>query len=579
MSSIPGSIPVTGFIAPTDTTDKYPVTDAIYGIDGLRNVSDYTERDNISLERRRAGMVVGTLNDNKYWRLKNQSWTLGDPSDWELFLSIGPSGSVVGTGLKYYIEPTDDILIPAYTQYWVYGGLTVSGQLTNYGQVVIANGTMSIVGGTFSNFGSLTYVDISGGGSSGDLATVLDIGNETGGNDISITDGDVIQSQDKAIQLSFGNGNFFKLTTDQGSSNEGVLYLSPTYSEISNYATDGYVKITTDSAQALFNSSGLILGEALDLRFGNGDSDPNTSCRISGASEGGVAELYMEIGKGNGLTYTQNNIDVVADDGASYVVLFSTYVESLNHMAQFKVDGYNSSITADLTDADGVVSTYLTLQTGAVTLQDPSAEGIVALSTNSHSIVIEEANGINIRTFNNLYMGSDDIRFEFDGSQYIFRDNSFNRGIQYYDDYGTSFTERSLVDKGFVNQMAGMMKIASISYTEVNSNTASNSFTLPYTFSYLNKVLTRIALVTETPMDVDNISIGFVDIQTSTESAQVFASNTYNNIICSAAVDQNTFQGSMGYNIIVRNMGMTGFIGGNTVGTYSVYVKLDTLLP
>ncbi len=160
MSLIPGSIPVTGFIAPTDTTDTYPVTDAIYGIDGMRNVADYTERDNISLERRRAGMVVGTINDGKYWRLKNQAWTLGSPSDWELFLQVGPSGSVISTGLKYYIEASDDISVPSNTQYWIYGDLTVAGQLTNNGQVVIANGTMSIVGGTFSNFGSLIYVSL-----------------------------------------------------------------------------------------------------------------------------------------------------------------------------------------------------------------------------------------------------------------------------------------------------------------------------------------------------------------------------------------------------------------------------------
>ena len=162
MALIPGSIPVTGFIAPTDTTDTYPVTDAIYGIDGLRNVANYTERDNISIERRRAGMVVGTLNDGKYWRLKNQTWTLGNPNDWELFLQVGPSGSLVSTGLKYVVEATDDISVPLYTQYWIYGDLTVYGQLTNYGQVVIADGSLVMSGGTFSNYGALIFTSLNG---------------------------------------------------------------------------------------------------------------------------------------------------------------------------------------------------------------------------------------------------------------------------------------------------------------------------------------------------------------------------------------------------------------------------------
>jgi len=161
MSLIPGSIPVTGFIAPTDTTDTYPVTDAIYGIDGLRNVLNHTERDNISIDRRRAGMVVGTMDDGKYWRLKNQIWTLGDPSDWELFLQVGASGSVISNGLKYIIEASDDITVPIDTQYWVYGDLTIIGQMSNYGQVVITDGALIMSGGTFSNYGSITMLSLS----------------------------------------------------------------------------------------------------------------------------------------------------------------------------------------------------------------------------------------------------------------------------------------------------------------------------------------------------------------------------------------------------------------------------------
>jgi len=95
MAYIPGSIPITGFLGPTDSTDTYAVTDAIYGIDGLRNVADHTERNNISLARRRQGMVVGTMSDQKYWRLKPAPWTLGDPTNWELFLDLSLTGSTV----------------------------------------------------------------------------------------------------------------------------------------------------------------------------------------------------------------------------------------------------------------------------------------------------------------------------------------------------------------------------------------------------------------------------------------------------------------------------------------------------
>ena len=53
MAVIPGVIPVTGFIGPTDDQDVYAVTDARYGVDGLRNVADSTDRNAIPFERRR----------------------------------------------------------------------------------------------------------------------------------------------------------------------------------------------------------------------------------------------------------------------------------------------------------------------------------------------------------------------------------------------------------------------------------------------------------------------------------------------------------------------------------------------
>jgi hypothetical protein len=154
MSLIPGSIPITGFIAPTDSTDTYAVTDALYGIDGFRNVQTYIDRNNISLQRRRAGMVVGVLEDNTYWRLKNQTWTIGESTDWEPFL-IGTNEGYV----KYFITSDQTVIIATNSQYWVYGDLTLEGSIDNYGQVIVANGSLIVDGGTFSNFGTLAFVN------------------------------------------------------------------------------------------------------------------------------------------------------------------------------------------------------------------------------------------------------------------------------------------------------------------------------------------------------------------------------------------------------------------------------------
>lgn len=91
MALIPGAIPVTGFIGPTDSTDTYAVTDALYGIDGWRNVEDATERDAITAERRRKGMIVGTKDDGNFWKLLTDGPWNYDSTDWELFITgAGP---------------------------------------------------------------------------------------------------------------------------------------------------------------------------------------------------------------------------------------------------------------------------------------------------------------------------------------------------------------------------------------------------------------------------------------------------------------------------------------------------------
>jgi len=100
MAQIPGSIPVTGILAPTDSIDTYPVYDPQYGIDGLRSVADATERNAISNGRRRHGMIVFTQNDGKYWVLNQSPWA-GNNTDWtELAIGSGFQGFQGVAGLQ-----------------------------------------------------------------------------------------------------------------------------------------------------------------------------------------------------------------------------------------------------------------------------------------------------------------------------------------------------------------------------------------------------------------------------------------------------------------------------------------------
>ena len=73
-----GSVAVTGFIAPTDTSDTYATHDAVLGRGGLREVATLLERDAITSDRRTIGMIVYVQADLNYYALfgdtTNLSW-------------------------------------------------------------------------------------------------------------------------------------------------------------------------------------------------------------------------------------------------------------------------------------------------------------------------------------------------------------------------------------------------------------------------------------------------------------------------------------------------------------------------
>lgn len=157
MPKYSGSVPITGFIAPADTGDTYPVVDPLYGIDGLRNVSTEAEMYAIPNDRRRQGMVVGCTTSGFYYKLLPPPWN-GTSTDWADFITSPLVGNVTRT---QYIITNGTVSIPSNYQYVVWGPLTIgaSGSLENNGEVIIINGTLSFDGnGTYSGNGVLSYV-------------------------------------------------------------------------------------------------------------------------------------------------------------------------------------------------------------------------------------------------------------------------------------------------------------------------------------------------------------------------------------------------------------------------------------
>lgn len=88
MASIPGSVRMGGFVAPSDDTDTYAVQDEFYNRGGYRTVADLVERDAITADRRKLGMLVFVMDTQQLFTLLNGI----DNADWVL--------SVIGGSLE-----------------------------------------------------------------------------------------------------------------------------------------------------------------------------------------------------------------------------------------------------------------------------------------------------------------------------------------------------------------------------------------------------------------------------------------------------------------------------------------------
>ena len=161
-------IPVTGLISPVYSSDKYPVIDPRFGIDGLRGLDTFFEMINLPLEKRRAGMVVGipnTASNNVfYYKLKPEgngvTWSVGATANWDNFFSSG-TGSV-SIPVKYNIV-NETINVPTNYEYLLWGPMTIgsSGSFINDGKAYFINGTISTVGdGTYSGGGQYNYITV-----------------------------------------------------------------------------------------------------------------------------------------------------------------------------------------------------------------------------------------------------------------------------------------------------------------------------------------------------------------------------------------------------------------------------------
>lgn len=135
--------------------------------------------------------------------------------------------------IKYYIEDTEHIIIPPYHQYWVYGDLTIAGEITNYGNIVVANGSIIFEGsGTIYEEGDgfITMVSLSESLVGLSPLSVMDF--ETGSTFNNIAN---ITFRGGSVTTPQGNSDSVSVLDDDNLSDSVVVWIpAPSYSDYFN---------------------------------------------------------------------------------------------------------------------------------------------------------------------------------------------------------------------------------------------------------------------------------------------------------------------------------------------------------
>ena len=222
--------------------------------------------------------------------------------------------------IKYYIEPTDYIVVPPFCQYWIYGDLTVDGTIVNYGKIIVANGQLIIgTSGSVENFGEVDLITI-GSGNTVDFSAIdghlipstgdtYDIGATAGYNwrDLYLS-GNTIHLGDSIISSSNGyvlfNGNTVSTTqslqsiTDNGNT---------TSNEIN---ANGGIQGSTDYSSYAIGTSYYNDMKQVSLQvYGDGADFPvNSGCRLyMNPEEGLTLQRFYENSQSN-LQFGQDTI-------------------------------------------------------------------------------------------------------------------------------------------------------------------------------------------------------------------------------------------------------------------------------
>lgn len=274
------------------------------------------------------GLVYNVIYDGTYFQL-NRSFVNED-----LF------------NVKYNVEPGDYIVVPQNYQYWVYSDLQISGNLVNYGQVIIANGSVNITGGTFSNYGSLSLINLS-----------------TSGLTSSFNSTDTI---DFTTQNTIYGLSVSAIVKDMS------LTASKLDTGFNGGATAGYFLSVDNAGQFVWSNSTTGAGDGLIQNGGNLDVNVGTGITISGD-----AVTLTNTGVTAGVYGSSQSIPFFTVDAQGRLTDAGTI--------SFDFSGFGSGTIAGITAGDGLIgggtSSYITLDVNVGTGITISSDAVTLTNT------------------------------------------------------------------------------------------------------------------------------------------------------------------------------------------------------
>lgn len=185
MAKIQGGVPVAGFMSPTDESDLYAVTDEKYNRGGYRTVNTIAERDAITDDRRKLGMLVYVWDEKKVYQWDETGWILakgfGDKLPFIVSDTPPTTGNVgdmwldTNTGLIYTKrEVTDDTDPdnPIVSEKWVSDVINIADMIANLDKIYATKDDLSTAA-KFRGFVD-TKTDLPADPGSGDIYGVRD---------------------------------------------------------------------------------------------------------------------------------------------------------------------------------------------------------------------------------------------------------------------------------------------------------------------------------------------------------------------------------------------------------------------